>query len=60
MQSNFEKYRNKETGEIVEHDGMLFMTYPPQIKFLEGGEVKMMPWPKFLEQYQLIENDNDK
>jgi len=47
-------YKNKKTGDIVEHDGMLFMSQPPQIKFIENGEVKMMRWPTFLEEYELL------
>jgi hypothetical protein len=50
-------YKNKKTGDIVEHDGMLFMSQPPQIKFIENGEVKMMQWPTFLEQYELLEEN---
>jgi len=48
------RYKNKKTGNIVEHDGMLFMSQPPQIKFIENGEIKMMRWPTFLEQYELL------
>jgi len=51
------RYKNKKTGDIVEHDGMLFMSQPPQIKFIENGEVKMMQWPTFLEQYELLEEN---
>lgn len=47
-------YKNKKTGAIVEHDGMLFLSHPPQIKFIENGEIKMMQWPTFLEQYELL------
>ena len=66
MQSNFQKYRNKETGEIVTIKG--FGTR------FEGENAKTMVWIKpkleekasfipardFDQQYQLIENDNDK
>jgi hypothetical protein len=56
-------YKNKKTGDIVEHDGMLFMSQPPpfsyfpKIKFIENGEVKMMQWPTFLEEYELLEEN---
>lgn len=50
-------YKNKKTGDIVEDDGMRFLSHPPQIKFIENGEIKMMQWPTFLEQYELLEEN---
>ena len=51
MTTNFQKYRNKETGEIVE------ATYIIGDCFLFGEAVEDAE--RFLEQYQLIENNND-
>jgi hypothetical protein len=50
-------YKNKKTGDIVEDNGMRFLSYPLQIKFIENGEIKMMRWPTFLEQYELLEKN---
>lgn len=44
----FKKYQNKETGDIIEHDGMLFLSQPPKIKFVESGEVKIRSAKIFL------------
>lgn len=62
--SKFRQYRNKETGEIIEWDGMLFLSNTPQVKFMTNAGVVMMTLPNFKEQYEPVlstkQSNNDK